>query len=296
MRTLTDFLETPFAGLDAPDRFLAWLAPVSAGTGQSWAPVRRTAAGGPTTTNGGSFVERLRPEDGFDYYGGSEERERALLEIERWISGDAGAGRVLAVHAPGMAMGMSALAARIWSRASPLDPRPWCYLPVSRGPGSDIDPTYRATVARLAAWFRGRNPAEADPDDASESTEDRLSFCRAKIAENPIVLLLDGYQEPVDPDAEDRTPHLSRLVRDEPIALMLEHLLRPRVDVIGGRRTSPGFDGTRIVVFGNSRVTPLGDRCVPLSEPFPPFPRSDLLPLLRGCEWTGSATICTTLQ
>lgn len=308
-RTVAAFLNAPFTDgeeYDAPLRLLHWLFGVdyvppkveasddrlaasagteSGGTTDSAPETPGTAAESASSVLdrarplGNGFINSIRGKPSLQLFDSDSARAPKVAEILEHVR-RRDTPPILCIHAPGMRHGLTALAIHVWDSRDSSDQRPWCYLPVARGDGVHADPTFRSTVARLCAFFRGEDITTADPEDGTESTEERLADIRRRMAEQDSVLIFDGYQEV---EGDGATPHLSRLVRDEPLVALLERLVDPHVDLTA-RVTAAEARRTRIVVLGNSPVTPLAAHCVPSDLEFPGPCAADLRALIAGFE------------
>lgn len=318
-RSLREFLAYPFPGNEAPKQFLRWLSCVSERHGARTSeasslenlsdradaepppirhmtsgrdPMSRLASPGKMRLAGGRYFARMKAEPQLEFFA-TPSRANSIEEIKRHLAPGSERGgdfkhRILCVENGGMTVGMTALAQELMSQCVPKDERPWCYLPLNRGvvtarfDGSSHDTTYRATVARLAAFYRGEDVTNADAEDTDESTDDRVAFIREAMTHRAAVLIFDGYMEQEPGDTVSR-PSLTRLLRDEPLVLLLQKLIRPRYNILEGKGPTAECDGatkagdgptkafedTRILVLGSKPVTPLEGYFDRLPEPFP---------------------------
>ena len=220
--TLEEFIATPFSGPEAVPDFLSWLLGAADIKQHTISMISNELP--PTSACGGTFLNDL-PAHAFVYHGKGKAREKFASRIDDWIMSPDAAGRVLCICAPEMSVGLTAFIKELWRQHVPTERRAWCYLPVSRGHATTSDTSYRATVARLYAFYSGLDTRLGDPEAGTLTTEERLAYCRLRMVDIPTVLIFDGYQEPDFSNDETPIPNLLSLVRDEPVALLLEHLL-----------------------------------------------------------------------
>ena len=300
-RSLSAFMLKGFGEENAPEKFLRWLVGIDEPAADSVRNGVQTRIGGECRKRGGErsagsvcpvgegFIAPLKDRAALRFYS-SKDRDTILTKIGAHLRATGGKS-IYCVHAPGMDHALTALAVELFNTKANLDNRPWCYLPTSRNEEINADPTFRATVARLWAFYRDEDITRVNPEDGP-STEERLAEIRKRMSERAAVLVFDGYQDdradgPAAPGAT--TTHLERLIRDEPLVALLERLVHPHVDLAAGTGPTEAFRRTRIIVLGNRPVATLEAHSVSRTNAFPGPEKEDLPAIIAAVDHDGSA-------
>ncbi|MGA8907226.1 MAG: hypothetical protein WB524_06395 [Acidobacteriaceae bacterium] len=239
-----EFGTKEFKGESAPTTFDSFLTEP---------PSRQATAG---RLADGLFMLAKQKDSGAFEFLPSSRRDAVIFRIWEHLQRTTGDKPILCVRSLGMAHGLTALAIHLAdtrARRMDNDGRPWCYVPVAAVPGLQQH-GYAAMVAWLYAFYHNQNMADVTGGSGRETVPPeeisrQIGAIRRKMAEIPAIIIFDGYSA-----LPGEFPALLDFVDRDPLAPLLDKLVRPHVGDPGAPTEPSVFHQTRILVLGNKSL------------------------------------------